>query len=192
MQGRRGDERFLPQTVDQHYKWRDQYRRIVMAYAPDGAIRTRILTPESPGKRKKVPAAMQRGTVDPVTALMNATHAPLGEGRCGGTFRTFEGRRRADARIEHVGRDRLPATPISGLPKDAVKCQFFIDRLAGFRPRHMRNFPDPLPPAEMWAVPFPKHGFWLPVVIRVSTKWGPLYATLTRLEIRPADRANAE
>jgi hypothetical protein len=183
LSGTREGRRFFPVAVDQHYKWRKKYRRITMSYRADGSVVTRIVPPESPGKRKPVPADMQRGTVDPVSALLNAVHAQTAGGRCGGTFRAFEGRRRADARIAFVRKSKRPYTSLKSIPNDAQLCHFHIDRLAGFRPRHMRNYPDPLPPAELWIVRFKQHGFWLPVVIRVQTAWAPIVARLSRLKI---------
>ena len=174
---------FRPERFLQNYRDRREKRKTFMRWSPDGRIETRLTPPESPGKRKKVPPALQRGAVDPMSALMSFSSLPINGRACHYTTRIFEGRRRVNARLRLVRRSATPNNFASGLPKRAYHCHLFADRIAGFRPRHMQRFPGKLPPADIWFVRLPKHRLWVPVRIEFSTQYGRVRAFVTNLRI---------
>lgn len=177
--GRIVADSFRPQAVRQIYLLKSgKFRHIDMTYGSDGHVETAIRPPESPGKRKPVPAALRRYTQDPISALLGAVSTALTAKPCHHTASVFEGRRRVDTRLSHAGTDRTPALPVRDLPPKADVCLLHAKRIAGFRPRHYRRMPK-LPPARLWIVRHTAAGIWLPVQLRLDTRWGPIYARLT-------------
>ena len=101
-----------PETMHQRYLMkRGGYRQVWMTWAPSGAVSTRIDPPENKGKRKKVPEAMQRGTLDPITAILNGLVAPRDGPPCKYAAKIFEGRRRIDIRMSFHRYGKTPRVP---------------------------------------------------------------------------------
>ena len=183
VRGRVADGALRPQVFRQTYRDHREKRRTVMTWRQDGSVTTRLIPPESPGKRKKVPARLQRFTVDPMSALLALAVQPMGRPACRYTARIFEGRRRVNARLRLVKAGRRPLVFAQGLPDTAWHCHLFADRIAGFRPRHMRRFPGKLPPAHIWLVRLDRHRLWAPVRIEFGTRYGPVRAVLTDIKV---------
>jgi hypothetical protein len=185
VRGRVDGDRFRPVIFRQNYRDHREKRRTVMKWRPDGSVRTRLIPPESPGKRKKVPARLQRHTVDPMSALLALTAQATGRHPCRYKARIFEGRRRVDARLRLIEKSRTPEgfAVARNLPKAAWRCHLFADRLAGFRPRHMRRFPGKLPPADIWLVRLSRHRLWAPVRIEFGTRFGRVRAFMTDIKV---------
>ncbi len=178
--GRIVADSFRPQAVRQVYLLKTgKFRHVDMTYGANGKVATAIRPPESPGKRKPVPDALSRYTQDPISALLGAVSTALTAKPCHHTAAVFEGRRRVDTRLTHAGPDRTPALTIDNLPEKAEVCLLHAKRIAGFRPRHFQRMPK-VPPARLWVVRHPTAGIWLPVQLRLDTRWGPIYARLTR------------
>jgi hypothetical protein len=179
----RGGE-FRPERFIQNYRDRREKRKTIMAWRPSGAIHTRLLPPESPGKRKKVSPELQLGTVDPMSALLSIISQPVRGRACQYTARIFEGRRRVNARLKLIGRAPTPIFVAKGLPRQAYHCHLFADRIAGFRPRHLIRFPNPLPPANIWFVRLARQALWVPVRIQFGTRFGRVDAYVIRLTVK--------
>lgn len=178
--GRIVADSFRPRAVRQIYLLKTgRFRHIDMTYRADGNVATAIRPPESPGKRKPVPDALSRYTQDPISALLGAVSTALTAKPCHHTASVFEGRRRVDTRLSHAGATRTPALGVGNLPDEAEVCLLHAKRIAGFRPRHFRRMPK-VPPARLWVVRHPTAGIWLPVQLRLDTRWGPIYVKLTR------------
>jgi hypothetical protein len=171
---------FQPEASHQRYLLKHgKIRRIDLRYGPDGTVATKIRPPESPGKRPPVPPALRRHTQDPISALLNGITIPLAAKPCHYAAAVFEGRRRVDTRLSYARATPTPSLPVAKLPRRAIVCLLHAKRLAGFRPRHFRLMPR-LPPAQLWVVRYPAAGIWLPVQLRLDTRWGPIYARLVR------------
>lgn len=183
-EGRVAGTLLKPERVRQRYRLkRGGHRRVLMAWQGDGAVQTRIVPPESPGKRKPVPLAMRRATEDPITATLNGLMAPRSGPPCVYAARVFEGRRRADFRLSFVGQAKTPRLAVGTLPKTAAVCLLHAKRLAGFHDRHMRQVPK-IKPARVWIVHLKQYNLWLPVQLEFQTRYGMARARLASLKLR--------
>ncbi len=181
--GRVSGHTFRPARFLQNYRDRREKRKTHMFWRPGGKVETRLMPPESPGKRKKVAPALQRNTVDPLSAILAVSSQPINGRACHYTARIFEGRRRVNARLRLVRFGPTPIVFARGLPDRAYHCHLFADRIAGFRPRHMQRFPGKLPPADIWFVRMAKARLWIPVRIEFGTQYGRVRAFLTGVVI---------
>ena len=181
--GRVADGDFRPIRFQQNYRDRREKRKTMMSWSPSGNIDTRLLPPESPGKRKKVALELQRGTVDPMSALLSIASRSIQGRACHYTARIFEGRRRVNARLKLVRREATPPLLAKNLPRQAYHCHLFADRIAGFRARHLTRFPDPLPPANIWFVRLAHQALWVPVRIQFGTRFGRVDAYVIKLAV---------
>ena len=182
--GRVNGSAMIPERMEQRYLMkRGGYRTVSMAWAPSGDISTRIDPPENKGKRKTVPQEMQRGTIDPLTALLNGLVAPRGGPPCKYEARLFEGRRRIDIHLTFRRYGKALRLKGHKLPRKATVCLLHAKRVAGFRARHLKDVPK-LHPLKMWVVRLKKPGIWLPVEMALKTRYGIARARLSSLKIR--------
>lgn len=173
-----------PERMRQRYLMkRGGYRDIFMDWAPSGAVSTRIDPPEPKSKRKKVPEAMQRGTIDPLTAILNGLVAPRGGPPCKYEASMFEGRRRIDIRLSFHRYGKALRLEGHKLPRKATVCLLHAKRVAGFRARHLKDVPK-LHPLKLWIVRLEKPGIWLPVEMALKSRYGIARARLSHLKIR--------
>lgn len=182
--GRFAKGQLQPERFEQANTFRRQTRRITLAYAgSNGPPAVNVVPPESPGKRPPVPGPMKSGTLDPLSATFAAVTMPLDATTCGYSARVFEGLRRTDVRLEHAGTERTPVRRVSGLDRRSLVCLMHAKRLAGYEAKHFRQNPEPLPPATLWVAKHQTAGLWLPAQLRFESRFGPIYARLTRVEI---------
>lgn len=160
---------------------RKENRTVTMTYLPDGKIVTRIDPKESPGKRKPVPARLQKHTLDPLSAMIAGTTLAAEKNRCGFGAPIFDGRRRLDIRLTYRGREASPVS-FAGVPPRSVKCEARVKRIAGFRPRAIREHPVP-PPIEVWSVRHDEAGLWIPVKLRVKAGLSTVVARITKVTV---------
>ncbi len=182
--GSTGAAGLRPTFFAQSNTFRKQVRRIELRYGERPEPAVSVVPPESPGKRPPVPEALQHGTVDPLTAVLAAVTSPADHSVCAVNARVFEGLRRTDVRLEAGGTEAMPALGLGGMPNDALICLLHAERLAGYEHKHLRDNPDPLPPAKLWIAHLPEAGLWLPVQLRFESRFGPIYARLVRLAHR--------
>jgi len=181
--GRLANGQLQPDRFEQANTFRQQTRRITLAYAAKGAPAVSVVPPESPGKRPPVPEPLKAGTVDPLSATFAALAMPLDAKGCGYSAKVFEGLRRTDVRLEHAGTERTPVRRIAGLDGQSFVCLMHAKRIAGYEEKHFRQNPDPLPPAMLWVAKHEGAGLWLPAQLRFESQVGPIYARLTRLTL---------
>ncbi len=183
-EGRVDGRAMAPEKMSQRYLMKRGGHRIVsMAWAPSGAVSTRIEPPEPKSKRKTVPEDMQRGTLDPLTAILNGLVAPRGGPPCKYEANLFEGRRRIDIRLSFHRYGKALRLKGHKLPRKATVCLLHAKRVAGFRTRHFKEVPK-LHPLKLWIVRLEKPGIWLPVEMALKTRYGIARARLSKLEIR--------
>ena len=184
--GRVNGNALAPETMHQRYLMkRGGYRQVWMTWAPSGAVSTRIDPPENKGKRKKVPEAMQRGTLDPITAILNGLVAPRGGPPCKYAAKIFEGRRRIDIRMSFHRYGKALRLAGHKLPRKATVCLLHLRRVAGFRARHLKDVPK-LHPLKLWIVRLEKAGIWMPVEMALKSSYGIARARLSALEVSKA------
>ncbi len=183
-EGRVEGRTMAPEKMRQRYLMkRGGYRTVSMAWAPSGAVSTRIDPPEPKGKRKTVPEEMQRGVIDPLTAILNGLVAPRGGPPCKYEANLFEGRRRIDIHLSFHRYGKALRLKGHKLPRKATVCLLHAKRVAGFRARHLKDVPK-LHPLKLWIVRLKKPGIWLPVEMALKTRYGIARARLSKLEIR--------
>ena len=170
-----------PRRYRSSVRSKKENRTITMTYRPDGRIVTSIDPKESPSKRKPVPAGLQKDTLDPLSAMIAGTTLAAGEDRCGFGAPVFDGRRRMDIRLSFRGREQTPV-PFPGVSRNAVKCEARVKRIAGFRPRAIRERPVP-PPVEVWSVRHAEAGLWIPVKMRVKAGLSTVIARITKVTV---------
>ncbi len=182
--GRVNGSAMVPERMRQRYLMkRGGYRTVSMAWAPSGDISTRIDPPENKGKRKTVPQEMQRGAIDPLTAILNGLVAPRSGPPCKYEARLFEGRRRIDIHLTFHRYGKALRLKGHKLPRKATVCLLHAKRVAGFRARHLKDVPK-LHPLKMWVVRLKEPGIWLPVEMALKTRYGIARARLSKLKIR--------
>jgi hypothetical protein len=111
--------------------WRGNTRRITLDYVQGQPV-VRDLVPPNDSEREPVPEAMQRGTVDTLTALAALTRAVSRTGRCDITANTFDGRRRTDFVARTVGTETLERQSRGAFAGPALACGFEGRMVAGF------------------------------------------------------------
>ncbi len=125
--GRREGATLRPERHRADGTYRSERRVVEIDYQPDGTVRA-VITPQPEHDwRAAVPEALQRATIDPLTASLLAVGT-----ECRGRLPVFDGRRRYDLRLE----ERPPA-PVPGA-RDALyagparRCRAVVEAQAGF------------------------------------------------------------
>jgi hypothetical protein len=111
--------------------WRGEPRRTVLEWqGSQPAIRTMV--PPNQDEREPVPDALQRNTIDSLSAMAQLVRLVRRDGHCNGAVRVYDGRRLSELAARTQGRDRFPPArdEWSGT---ALKCAFEGRFLAGYR-----------------------------------------------------------
>lgn len=129
------DGRWLPATFTSVQEKSDRQRHIDIAYGPSGAITSFRYLNNGRETKSDVPAAEQRGTVDPVTAFLRLRAWVVARrtqpGLVAPTLPVFDGRKRYDINASSAGHG---STGVAGqeMPAEIVKL-VFVARF-GFEP----------------------------------------------------------
>ena len=86
--------------------------------------------PKTEKSRSPIPPELKKGVVDPLTAVLSLGLTSAAADKCQGTVPVYDGRRRYDAVLSHVGRE--PYKGPAGV-RDTLKCEFRFDRRAGYK-----------------------------------------------------------
>lgn len=108
-------------------RYRRQHRTVELRYRDDGSVETHIEPPPDADGRDVVPPALQRATVDPLTASLAAM-----EQDCRGYVPVFDGRRRYDLRLEDLGAADVPPSNAGVYAGGARRCRAVLAPLGGF------------------------------------------------------------
>jgi hypothetical protein len=172
-----------PQLVRMLNRFHGTPRRVSIDYAT-GAPVASVEPPPTQDDRDPVTPEQQKGTIDPVSAVLDlAERVAHGEG-CGATERVFDGRRRFDILVGDLGMqmlDRNSRSPYAGM---AQVCDFTIDKIAGFnrRPSTGSGYDTAQPEKVVyrsWSMPLLPGLPALPVRIRGEGSLGPFTLYLT-------------
>lgn len=131
----------------------------------------RRLLPPAEGEREPVPAALQRGTVDTLSAMAQLIRQVNLTGRCDGSARTFDGRRLAELRAWTVGLEDLPPTRLSSFAGRALHCGFEGRLLAGFSLDQNRKRLQRPQRGSAWFASVAPGTPMIPVRISFRTRW---------------------
>jgi hypothetical protein len=173
--GVRGDNDIRPIRYHTAGEYRGRRRTAELDYQ-DGEIHVRIDPPPELDDRDPVPATLQRGTVDPITATLSAVLSG-----CRGQLRVFDGRRRYDVTLNDLGDAETPSSRHGIYSGTARHCRAVIKTLAGFwrsEPRH-----DERPSQVDCWLAVPRPGLLaVPVYLEMSAPRGTLAIHLSAAE----------
>ena len=170
VQGQFVADRAVPQRFYSAGVMRGQQRLTVIDYAGGQPI-VRQLVPPTGNEREPVPAELQRGTIDTLSAMAQLVRQVNETGRCEGRVTTFDGRRLAELTARTVGTDSLAPSSMTSFTGNALHCDFEGRQLGGFmldegreqlqRPQH----------GSAWFAAITPGGQKIPVRISFHTRW---------------------
>ncbi|MCB4823031.1 DUF3108 domain-containing protein [Roseicella aerolata] len=159
----------LPARYRAEGTWRGDRREVAMDWVAPGQPVLRRLEPPREPEREPVPEALQRGTMDTLSAMAKLTRTVALTGRCEGGAAVYDGRRRADITAWTDGVQRLPQNAHFG--GEALRCGFESRLLAGARlDRDPEEAKKPQPATAWIGRPLPDRPP-IPVRIEVPTRW---------------------
>lgn len=161
--------------------WRGSRRMVAMDYTPAGRPQLRAIEPANLGEHEPVPDALQRGTMDTLSALAKVSRTVARTGRCDTVAGIFDGRRRADLTVQTISQDLLARE--GGFAGQALRCELESRVIAGFHVDQVRTQAAEPQPATAWfGRPLPGGGP-LPVRVEIPTRWfGDVRIVLTGVE----------
>jgi hypothetical protein len=160
--------------------WRGRPRRTALDWR-GGAPVVRDMVPPNAEEREEVPADLQRGTVDALSALAQLSRAIAATGRCDGQAAVFDGRRRSDYSSRTAGRELIRPWR-DAWHGEALRCGFEARVVAGFRRDGSGDEGRPTPGTAWVAPPF-AGAPPIPVRVEMPSRWfGAATAILLKAE----------
>jgi hypothetical protein len=126
--GVRAADSMHPQHFRSTGEYRGERRVSEVDYDGSGTVSTRLDPPPEADDRDPVDPALQRETIDPLTAGVAAVMSG-----CRGTFPVFDGRRRYDLVLSDLGDADTPRSRHTVYTGRARHCRVSIQALGGFR-----------------------------------------------------------
>ncbi len=124
------DTRAQPDRFQADGVWRGKSRRTLIEY-DHGRPELRALVPSIKPDQTAVPAAMQAGSVDLVSALAELLHQVSGTGGCDASVQVFDGRSLSVLTAHTAGQVQLAPTDRSSFAGPALRCDFERRTIAG-------------------------------------------------------------
>jgi hypothetical protein len=149
--------------------WRGERRRTLMEYEA-GQPRVLGLEPANDAEREPVDSALQRETIDTISAAALLARRATTTGRCDGVARTFDGRRLSEVAVRTVGWEVLEMA-VPGVTGPALRCDFEGRLLAGFMLSGDRAAAAQPQLATAWLARLAPGGPMLPVRLRFEHRW---------------------
>lgn len=172
-------DRASPQRFWGNGVWRGADRRTEMVFH-GGQPEVVELVPPNDADLEPVPAEMQAGTIDSLTAMAQVLRQVAATGRCEGTARTFDGRRVVALTVRTVGQEDVEPSSRSPFAGRALRCDFEGRQLAGFYRGADRAELEKPKPGSAWFAPVVAGAPPLPIRITFPTRFvgeGTLYLT---------------
>ena len=163
-------------------------RKVMLAYDGDRMPHLTATPPYEPGDLAGVMPYQQRGTQDPVSAVLVPVVASANP--CDRSIPVFDGRRRYDLKLSYA--KEVSMTPRGlGTPIKAVACNV---RYVPVAPIERRKFTDMLRKNDsmtVWLAPFDQGRVYMPVRLQLRTPLGGAVLELTNVSERVAAQAAA-
>lgn len=131
----------------------------------------RQLVPPNANEREPVPEALQIGSLDTLSSLIDLLRTVGTTGSCELTVHTFDGRRATEIEAHTVGEETLPPTRRSIFSGRALRCDFAGRLLAGFKFGDDRAREGRPLHGSAWIAPAVPGGPPMPVRMRFETRW---------------------
>ncbi|WP_455178678.1 DUF3108 domain-containing protein [Azospirillum melinis] len=185
---------FRPDSHRQTSLLRGEPRNVTLTYGPQGDVSTSVTPPADKDDREPVPPDLQRGTLDPLTAVLDLLFAVGASEGCDRSLPVFDGRRRYDMVFSEVGRRIVDPSRYSIFSGVAQQCRVSYKPVAGYARSSsggrfwQRNNPADRPPVNLWLAPVAAGSPPLPVRLETDSDFGSVVVHLTGVTPPAADR----
>ena len=126
------DGRLRPETYGVRSRWSGQDRKVEIRYPQTGGPLVEVVPPAEDDNREAVAPELLEGTVDPMTAIFTLIERTAATGRCEAEVAVFDGRRRYDLVLRHVGPAELSESSYAIYHGPATECRASMRRIGGF------------------------------------------------------------
>lgn len=160
--------------------WNENTRRTQVDWDGVAAPRTEAEPPPDPEQVTPVPPASTRGTSDPFTVVLSVLDRLAASGRCEAEARIWDGRRRYDISVTHLGEETLAADRPWAYEGVATRCALDFERIGGFwrEKPGLRDADEEAPYRRtIWAAEIAP-GQWALVRAEVETRYGAVVGRL--------------
>jgi len=161
-------------TLDENTRWTQ------VDWDKAGRPRTEAVPRSDPQVVTEVPESSLAGTWDPFTAVLSLLDHLTRSGRCEGTARIWDGRRRYDIVVTHLGEEDLVADRPWSYDGPAVRCAMDFHRIGGFRretPGGLTQDEDDAGQRTIWVAEIDP-GQWVLVRAELETPYGTVVGRL--------------
>ncbi|KAA0578836.1 DUF3108 domain-containing protein [Azospirillum sp. B21] len=192
--GRRQGDDLRPANHRQSSRFRGEPRNVTLTYGPQGDVSATVTPPPETDDREPVPPALQRGTLDPLSAVLDLLFAVGASERCDRSLPVFDGRRRYDMMFAEVGRRIVDPSRYSVFSGLAQQCRVSYKPVAGYGRSGptgrfwQRSSPADRPPVDLWLAPVAAGYPPLPVRLETDSDFGSVVVHLTSVTPPAADR----
>ncbi len=185
-QGTLNGDGVVPNTYDVATTRKQKNRKLRLAFNGGGYEIART-PPDSPRKRKrrKLPKTIPQGTLDPISVSLAVAGAVARGESCGGTIPVFDGNRRYDLTFTKKGEDRLTKPGFSIFSGRAIRCEFAMKRISGFKRNRvaLRFWDDAeIEPPMVWVAKLAKGLPLVPVQFQADFNMGYMIIYLSKAE----------
>jgi len=188
--GRWAGAEVRPEAAGQTSAWRGRRRLVDVRYQDGRPIVARVVPPPDRDGRASVAAADVAGTVDLASAILSLSLAAEAGRGCARLVPVFDGRRRYDLVVEHVGFEPIRRFGQAGPARRALKCRVSMVRRSGFERDPDHGAKDGgRRTALLWLARAGEGLPPVPVRIELETRWGLVIAHLMRVRAAPAGAA---
>ena len=115
-------------------------------------------------ERRVMKANFLSKTNDPVAGIFN-----LALEQCNSTVKVYDGKRRYNIKVLKKEVSILKDSYLSEDNLEAFKCNYEIERIAGYTKKELAKFPKK---GDIWITKHSRFSFFYPVKIQIKTNWG--------------------
>lgn len=183
----------LPLVHQHEGIWKEKTRWTRVEWDGTAAPRTEARPPPDPEKVTPVPEASTVGTSDPFTALLSILDRLPATGRCDAEASVWDGRRRYNLSVSHLGEKTLVADRPWAYEGPAIGCALSYERIGGFwRERPDWRDPDEDAPGRrvVWVAEIAPER-WVVVRAEMETRYGTVVGRLLPEGGLESERADA-
>ncbi|WP_244434201.1 DUF3108 domain-containing protein [Azospirillum sp. B506] len=188
-----GDD-LRPANHRQTSQLRGEPRNVTLTYGPQGDVSASVTPPPEKDDREAVPPALQRDTLDPLTAVLDLLFTVGASQQCNRSVPVFDGRRRYDMLFGEVGWRIVDPSRYSIFSGVAHQCRVTYKPVAGYARSSsggrfwQRSNPADRPPVNVWLAPIAAGYPPLPVRLETDSDLGSVVVHLIGVTPPAADR----
>jgi len=173
-----------PQEYQSDGAWNGEDHVTLIDYL-NGQPLVRRLEPPQAKEREPVPEALQRNSLDSLSALALLLRRVQDTGHCDAVLHTFDGNRASEISARTAGQESLQAAADARAPGDTLRCDFVSHMLAGFLYRDSTPYDRRPLHGSAWLATVIPGAPPVPVRMKFETQWfGEATVELTHLEPR--------